>query len=109
MFLLNCAASPQQTRFQILETVLVEMTAQHNDEFAPLRQLVRMLTKQLAKDPLAVVTLDGVAHTTAGDDTETRCGCNILGYVALENKRSAVDALTQTADSLKFAWFAQTH
>lgn len=79
------------------------MTAQHDDEFAPLRQLTGMFTEELTKDTFAVVTLDCITHTAASDDAELGRESSFRD-VTLENKRSALDTMTQTADSLKFAW-----
>lgn len=104
----NCATSTEQAGLQILKGIAVKAAAQDDDQLTARRQLSGMLTKQFAKKTLTVVALHRIAHTTAGNHPQTGSARRI-GHAALKNKRSAVDTMTHAADSLKFAWTAQTH
>jgi len=101
-------AGPKQARLQIFEAMTVKVTSQNNDQFATRRQLAGMLAKELAKEALAIVALHSIADSATGNHPQPGSPVGFR-YPTLKNKRSAVDTMTQAADSLKFAWSAQTH
>lgn len=108
MLLPDGAEGAEQAGLQIVEAIAVEAVAQDDDQLAAGWQLMCVLAKEFAEDALPVVAFDRVAHPAAGDDTET-LRSRLGRYAALGNKKSAVDTMTHTADSLKFAWPFQTH
>lgn len=63
-----------------------------------------MLTKKVTNEAFAVVSFDGVAYATTGNDAEAggwRFGNCMLEV--LHNKKPAVNSSTSTADLLKIA------
>lgn len=63
-----------------------------------------MLAEILTENPLAIVALDRITDPATGDYAQSG---RIVVWpnwrdTALENKRSAVDTMTHTADFLKF-------
>ena len=92
---------------ELFESKLRKSRAQDDDRIARLWQERLVAPEQLPEDTLAVIPPDGIADPPAGNHSEATAGPAIRARIAaLEDKRSAVDATSPTADLQKFSLFA---
>jgi len=77
------------------------MTTQNHDEFTAWRQFSCVFTKELAEYALTVIALDCITHTATRNNAESGRSSTIshFAHVTLKNERSALDTMTQIADS----------
>ncbi len=80
-------AALEKLAFQISKIVAVITGAKHNDKIDPCRQALLIPPQDFTQPTFAPVTLDGIADTATGNDTETPD--TIHPNSPLQNKRSA--------------------
>ena len=59
--------------------------------------------KKLANQALATIPFDRIANAPTGDNAEPRLANLLAVLLCVQNKRSAVDTMTRSADPLKIA------